>query len=223
MSDVQKGRVPKIDWTGKRLYLGLDLAVSDDNCAVAITAYDEQNDIIEAEVMAFLPEGKLEEKSRAEKVDYQRFVEEEKAVACGDQIVDYGVIERYIMDIEENTGGKVVGVGFDRYNAISTAQKLEAAGMTAVEIRQHSSVLHPATKLLKEHILEGKFKYSENELMEINFENARVTLDTNLNMYVNKKRSAGKIDMVAALIDACFVLMQNEIIEAPITWGAIEL
>lgn len=173
--------------------------------------------------MAFFPEGKMEEKSRTEKVNYQRFVEEAKAIACGDQIVDYGVIERYIMDIEENTGGKVVGVGFDRYNAMSTAQKLEAAGMTAVEIRQHSSVLHPATKILQEHILEGKFKYTENELLEINFENARVTQDTNLNMYVNKKRSAGKVDMVVALINACYLLMQNEIIEAPITWGAIEL
>ncbi|MFQ7476889.1 terminase TerL endonuclease subunit, partial [Anaerotignum sp.] len=67
------------------------------------------------------------------------------------------------------------------------------------------------------------FKYTENELLEINFENARVTQDTNLNMYVNKKRSAGKVDMVVALINACYLLMQNEIIEAPITWGAIEL
>lgn len=223
VSEVQKGRVTKIDWTGKRLYVGLDLSITTDNCSVAIAAYDDENDIIEGEAMAFFPEGKMEEKSRTEKVNYQRFVEEAKAIACGDQIVDYGVIERYIMDIEENTGGKVVGVGFDRYNAMSTAQKLEAAGMTAVEIRQHSSVLHPATKILQEHILEGKFKYTENELLEINFENARVTQDTNLNMYVNKKRSAGKVDMVVALINACYLLMQNEIIEAPITWGAIEL
>lgn len=223
VSEVQRGRVEQIDWTGKRLYVGLDLSISTDNCSVAIASYDDENDIIEAGVMAFFPEGKMEEKSITEKVDYRRFVEEGKAVACGGQVVDYSVIENYIMRIEEKTGGKVIGAAYDRFNAMSSAQKLESAGITTVEVKQHSSVLHPATKLLQEHILEGKFRYEQNELLEINFENARVTLDTNLNMYVNKRHSSGKVDMTVALINACYLLMQNEIIDAPITWGAIEL
>lgn len=223
VSEVRKGRVERIDWTGKRLYVGLDLAVSRDNCAVAIAAYDEEHDTIEAGVMAFFPEGKMEEKSREEKVDYRKFVETAKAIACGDQVVDYSVIEDYIMNIEERTGGKVIGVSYDRFNAMSTAQKLEAAGITTVETKQHSSVLHPATKLLQEHILDGKFRYEENELLEINFENARVKLDANLNMYVHKKQSAGRVDMVVALINAVYLLIQNEIIGASITWGVIDL
>lgn len=78
-----------------------------------------------------------------------------------------------------------------------------------VEIKQHSSVLHPATKWLKEHILSGKFAYDKNKLLEINFSNARCTEDTNLNKYVNKKRSAGKVDMVVALINAVHLLQQE--------------
>ena len=223
VSDLQKCRVDKIDWTGKRIYVGLDLSITTDNCTVGMVAYDEERDKIQADVMIFFPEGKLEEKSHMEKVDYQRMVEEKKAVACGDQIVNYKTIEDYVMQIEQKTGGTVVGVGFDRYNAMSSAQKIEAAGMTTVEIRQHSSVLHPATKLLQEYIMEQKFEYEENILLEMNFENARVTYDTNLNQYVNKKRSTGKVDAVVSLINACYLLQQQEILEAPITWGAIEL
>ena len=88
-------------------------------------------------------------------------------------------------------------------------QKLEEAYIECVEIRQHSSVLHSPTKLLKEKILEGQFRYDENLLLEINFQNARCTEDTNLNKYVNKKRSAGKVDMVVALIDAVYLAEQD--------------
>ena len=90
-----------------------------------------------------------------------------------------------------------------------TVQKLEEAGITCVEIKQHSSVLHSPTKLLKEKILSGQFAYDENRLLEINFQNARCTEDTNLNKYVNKKKSSGKVDMVVATINAMYLLQQD--------------
>ena len=78
-----------------------------------------------------------------------------------------------------------------------------------VEVRMHSSVLHPPTKLLKEQILNHEFEYEENKLLEINFQNARCVKDTNKNLYVNKKKSKGKVDMVIALIIAVYLLQQD--------------
>lgn len=46
-------------------------------------------------------------------------------------------------------------------------------------------------------------------MLEINFQNARCTEDTNLNKYVNKKKSTGKVDMVVALINAIYLLQQD--------------
>jgi phage terminase large subunit-like protein len=71
------------------------------------------------------------------------------------------------------------------------------------------SVLHAPTKLLKEYILKKQFRYDENLMIEINFQNARCTEDTNLNKYVNKKKSAGKVDEVVALINATYLLQQD--------------
>ena len=102
-----------------------------------------------------------------------------------------------------------MSVGYDRFNAISSVGKWEAAGLTCVEIKQHSSVLHPPTKLLSEKIEGARFHYRPNRLLEINFQNARCTYDTNLNRYVNKKRSNGKVDMVAALLNAVYLLQQD--------------
>ena len=48
-------------------------------------------------------------------------------------------------------------------------------------------------------------------MLEINFQNARCTRDTNGNMYVNKKRSAAKVDMVVSLINALYLLQQEQL------------
>ena len=88
-------------------------------------------------------------------------------------------------------------------------QKLEEDGIECVEIKQHSSVLHPATKLLKEKILSQEAFNEDNPLLEINFANARCTEDTNLNKYVNKKRSNGKVDMVVSTINAVHLVQQE--------------
>ena len=169
----------------------------------------EEDDIINARVMGFLPSDKAEIKSMKEKVDYKRAEAAGECTACGDEVIDYSVVERYILNLEENYGVEVQQVGYDRWNAISTVQKLEAAGMTCVEIKQHSSVLHMPTKLLKEAILGQMFQYDSNRLLEINFQNARCTEDTNINKYVNKKKSTGKVDMVVALINAIYLLQQD--------------
>ena len=208
VNDVQKCKVSSIDWSGRVVYLGLDLSETNDNTSVAMVSADEDDNIL-AEVIAFIPEGRIEEKNNFEKIDYREFIRAMKAIACGDRVIDYAVVEDTILGIEEKYNVKVQAIGYDRYNALSTAQKLERKGYNTVEIRQHSSVLHPPTKRLKEKVLAGEFKYTENKLLEINFQNARCTYDTNKNLYVNKKKSKGKVDMVVALINAIYLLEQD--------------
>jgi len=210
--DIQKVKLCARDrddawWKGKRVWAGLDLSQTDDNTAVAMVA--EENGELYARVMCFLPEDKMDYKRIKEKLDYERLARDGECVPCGDDVIDYSVVEQYVMTLEETFGVEVMQVGYDRYNAISTIQKLEEAGIECVEIKQHSSVLHPATKLLKEMILSGTFHYDRSRLLEINFQNARCTEDTNLNKYVNKKKSAGKVDMVVALINAVHLIQQE--------------
>ena len=147
--------------------------------------------------------------SNYEKVNYNEFIKKGNAIACGDRVVDYNVIEDFILKIESKYGVQIQAIGYDRRNCLSTAQKLEKAGYTCIEVVQHSRVLHSPTKLLKEKILKGEFKYCNNKLYEINFQNSRCTFDTNMNMYLNKKKSRGKIDMVFSTLDACYLLEQD--------------
>lgn len=209
VSAVQKCRTSHIDWNGRTVYVGFDLSETNDNTSVAMVTADENNNII-ADVFAFIPEGRIDEKTISEKLDYRNMIETTgKCFACGDKVIDYTFVEAFILSLEERYGVKVQAIGFDRWNALSTAQKLEKEGHNLVEIRQHSSTLHPPTKLLREKILDGEFQYEKNPMLEINFQNSRCTYDTNRNLYVTKKKSKGKVDMVVSLINAVYLLQQD--------------
>ena len=205
-------------WQGKDVYLGLDLSQTDDNTSVAMLTYHEGR--IYAKVWGFIPKDRKEEKSIRENVDYQRLIDSGVCFECGDDVIDYGFVERFIMSLSEKYGVNIIQLGYDRYNALSTVQKLEYEDdpIECVEIKQHSSVLHRPTKLLYESILSRSFVYSENLMLEINFQNARCTEDTNLNKYVNKKKSTGKVDMVVSIINALFLLQVN-VLDQQEAWG----
>lgn len=209
VAEVRKCRTSGIDWTGRTVYVGFDLSETNDNTSVAIVSADENNRIL-AEVFAFVPEGRIEEKTISEKLDYRSVIENtDKVFACGDKVIDYNFVESFIMSLQDKYGFIVQAIGYDRWNALSTAQKLAKEGYNVIEIQQHSSVLHPPTKLLREKILEGEFLYEKNPMLEINFQNARCTYDTNRNLYVTKKKSKGKVDMVVSLINAVYLLQQD--------------
>ena len=208
VKDVQNCRVASIDWTGRIVYIGLDLSETNDNTSVSMVAVDDDNKII-AESFAFVPEGRIEEKMASEKVNYRELVKGDHVIACGDRVIDYSVVEDFISSLEERFGVTIQAIGYDRWNALSTAQKLENKGYNLVEVRQHSNVLHPPTKLLKEKILSKEFEYEKNTLLEINFQNSRCVYDTNKNQYVAKKKSKGKVDMVVSLINAVYLAQQD--------------
>ena len=219
VADLQKGAVDHIDWNGREVFLGVDLAMTTDNCAVSMVAYDEDEGQVLLQSVAFIPEDRIDEKSKLERIPYRDFINAGNCIPCGNRTVDYGAIERYIMEIESKYGVTVMGIGYDRYNVLSTAQKLEDAGYTMVEIKQHSSVLHPATKWVAELVAEGNLLYDKsNKLLEINFENSRCVYDTNMNRYVNKKKSRGKVDMVVAGINAMYILHQNYMLNSALDW-----
>lgn len=217
INDLQQCKVNHIEWSGRDVYLGVDLAMSNDNCAVAMVAEEDGKILVDA--IAFIPEGRIEEKSQFEKIDYRQFINAMKCIACGNKTVDYGVIEDFVFHIEEKYNVHVKALGYDRMNALSSVQKWENgdkgkySGINCVQIRQHSDTLHSPTKLIYEKIANYQFEYEENKLLEINFANARVSYDTNMNRYVHKKKSNGKVDMVMAILNATYLLQQDIIFE----------
>ena len=212
--DVQKLRdCPRITdmawWKGRRVFVGVDLSQTDDNTAVAMVCMDGED--VCAAVWGFMPESRVELKSKREGVNYRRLIDQGDCFACGEEVVDYGFVERFVLGLAETYGVEIAQLGYDRYNAISSVQKWEAGYIECVEVKQHSSVLHSPTKLMREKILQRRFRYGDSRLFEINIQNARCTEDTNRNKYVNKKKSNGKVDMVMAVLNALYLAEQDQL------------
>lgn len=209
--DLVKCRMEKpFDWYGKDVYIGVDLSLSTDNTAVSMIHYDSIKQKFYTKAWAFIPEDSVENKTKLEKVDYPQYIKNGYCFSCGDRIISYRFVEDFVMSLKEKYGVNVKAIGYDKYNAISSVNRWYEEGYEVIEIKQHSSTLHPATKLLKEIVLKEQFAYEPNRLYELNFSNAREVKDNNLNTYVNKKKSTGKVDMVAATINA-MVLWNQEI------------
>lgn len=201
-----------IDWNGREVYVGLDLSQSDDNTAVSMSSYDFSDNTLYAKSWAFYPKMKESEKTRFEKVDYARMTEKGYSFACGDTVVDYNAIEDFVLSLENTYGVKIKGIGYDKWNAAATVQRLSNYGYQVIEVRQNAFGLYEGTKLLKEQILQTKFAYEENDLLKENFLNARMVVNAQLAYYLNKKQSDGKIDMVAALCNST-VLWNQDIVD----------
>ena len=214
ITKVRKCKRPLDDgwWNGRRVWLGIDLSMSGDNVSVDMKTYDgdtKDDAVLYTRTMGFIPAGRIEIKSKKEGVDYRELIRKGCCIACGDEVIDYTVVEEYVLTLEDRFGVEIVQIGYDKWNALSSVQKFEKAGYECVEIKQHSSVLHSPTKWMLECILSGRYFYDENLMLEINFQNARCTEDTNLNKYVNKKKSEGKVDQVVGNLNSTYLIEQD--------------
>ena len=217
IDQLRKCRIKDFDWSGREVWLGLDLAQTTDNCGVSMVTEEDGNII--GTSWCFIPGERVQEKSKNEDENYKYHISKGTCFACGDFVVDYKFIEDFILDIENKFNVQVNKIGYDRYNALSSAQKFESEGYDTVEVKQVSGVLHPPTKLLKEHILNKTFMYTTNNLMEINFRNARIMEDSNRNMWLHKKKAKGKIDMLASMINAIYLMQQDVLFNEETNWA----
>ena len=122
--DVQKVRRCRVAedldfWRGRRVWVGLDLSQSDDNTSVAMVA--EADGVIHAKVWGILPKGSHRDQNQEGKCGLcRKLIAAGSCFAEGEEVIDYGFVERWILGLEEKYGVEVIQVGYDRYNAIST-------------------------------------------------------------------------------------------------------
>lgn len=61
----------------------------------------EDNGYIYARVMGFIPKEKINIKTQKEHVDYQRMISKGECIACGEEVIDYSVVENYVIHLLE--------------------------------------------------------------------------------------------------------------------------
>lgn len=211
LDDFRKCRISSYDWYGKDVYIGLDLSVADDNTSFVMATHDTTLGKNVYKPFVVIPNEKIRDKMKNEKVDYQMMIEQGLCYSCGGKKIDDEFVVQKIIQLQDEYGVNIKYIGYDPAFSKYVAKRLEEEGFLIMEVFQSASNLHLCTKGFKDDVLEGKFAYEKNKLYEENIVNTKEVYDANLKTKLEKKKSRGKIDMVVASTFAkCMIQVHEE-------------
>ena len=115
-------------------------------------------------------------------------------------VTDFAQIEQDIL--EDFTVFDLKEVGFDPFNAVYIAQRLQAAGVSVVEIPQQTRFLSEPMKWIEVLVRSGRLHHNGDPVLSWAISNVTVKPDANDNIFPRKDTPENKIDPAVALINA---------------------
>ena len=212
LEDIEKAVVDDFPRTGRRVYVGVDYSMSSDNTAFAFVYPYDDEEKWHVEQHSFIPwnqAGSIEAKEKQDGLNYRELEKEgyctitshPQGLINDDQVFDWLV--NYIEDNQL----EVIFFGYDAMGVTKVIKALELnTSYPLMPIRQRTSELKDPTKFLQKVFVEGSITRLDDKIMEKALINAVVKED-NIGIQVDKMKSTLKVDVVDAIIDACYQAM----------------
>jgi phage terminase large subunit-like protein len=183
-----------------RAYGGLDLASTQDFTAFALVIPDG-NGGYDALWRMWIPEGAYDRLVKRTARNAEVWRREGRFVVTDGDVVDDEIILRDIL--RDCADFDVAEIGFDPWNASALTNALTKAGAKMVEVRQGYASMSPPLKELNKLVNAGtpkapKFRHGGHPVVRWMVGNLAVAMDEAGNVKPDRKRSADKIDGVAA-------------------------
>ncbi len=159
------------------------------------------------------PESAVAFRTERGTVPYAAWVESGLLKQTDGDVTDYAVIEADVKSVCERFN--VQAIAYDKWNATDLVNRLVAAELPMIEFIQGPKSYHPAMQVLELAYISGKLAHGGDMILNWCASNLIARRDDNLNMAPDKKRSADKIDDMAALLMAVGVSKSGQ--EQPIT------
>lgn len=148
----------------------------------------------------WVPENAVAQRNERGTVRYAPWVQAGHVTQTEGDVTDYSIIKRDILADWERFQPQEVA--YDLWNASQLVNELQEAGMNLVQFIQGPKSYNPAMVALERAYMAGKFAHGGNPVLTWNAANLVARRDQNMNMAPDKKRSADKIDGMAALLMA---------------------
>jgi phage terminase large subunit-like protein len=178
-------------FAGQSCWIGVDLSSTEDLTAVVI-AFALEGGGFAVFPFFFVPQETLRRRQERDQVPYVRWAEEGHVIATPGAVVDYSVVEAFIIDMAERF--RVEEILIDRWNATGTINRLTAEGLPVIKFGQGFASMSAAVKELERAILSRGLRHGGHPVLRWNFKNVVIDQDAAGNVKFNKARSAEKID-----------------------------
>jgi phage terminase large subunit-like protein len=196
------------DFTGKKVYAGLDLASVNDLCALVLAT--QEGDI---EAHFWLPAVGLFEKAKKDRVPWDLWAQQGLLHTTPGKAVEYEYVAEFLRGVFDRC--EVQALAFDRYNMkhlkpwLTKAQFSEAELAKFIEFGQGTLSMTPALRELEVQLLNGKIKHGMNPIMTMCAANARTVGASGARKF-DKIKSRGRIDGMVAMAQAIGVMPSSQ-------------
>jgi phage terminase large subunit-like protein len=187
-------------------HMGIDLASTGDLTSMRLVW--RMGDQVYTWGRRWVPEGAVRQRTERGTVPYAGWVAAGYLEQTEGDVTDYGVIEDAVVDAFEQFN--IVQIAYDRWNATDLVNRLVERDLPMIEFVQGTKSYHPAMQELERLYMAGKLSHGGDPVLTWCAANIVARRDQNLNMAPDKKRSADKIDDMAALLMALGVGMTAE-------------
>jgi len=176
-------------------YGGLDLASTRDIAVLRLIW--PVGDRIYTHGWRWVPAQAVVHRTERGTVPYASWVESGLITETEGDVIDYKVIEETILEVVERFN--VQNIAYDPWNATELISRLVEAGVPLLEFIQGPKSYHPAMQSLERAYISGRLVHGGDPVLAWMASNLVVRYDQNLNMAPDKRKSAEKIDDMAAL------------------------
>lgn len=196
------------DLRGKKCFGGLDLSTTTDLTGLVLL-FPPQEGVKKWYVLfrPWITEEKMRERSRRDKVDFEKWVKEGYVLTTPGNCIDFDFVEEEIYLAADLYDLQMLGV--DPYLSRMLTQHVMKRKIDVVEIPPDMKNMSPPMKEMEKLLLKNQIEHEKNPCARWCFGNVRVATDGNENIKPMKNKSTGRIDMTVAWIIATAVALLN--------------
>jgi phage terminase large subunit-like protein len=202
------------DLTGRDVFAGLDLSETRDLTALVLVGTDICDGSWHAVPTFWLPSEGLFDKARGDRIPYDLWHDQGYLETTPGPAVSYEYVAYHLRQVFDQH--RVIKLGFDRWNLVHLKPWLLNAGFSEQVIKdkfvgfgQGFKDMSPALRDLESIILEKKLRHGGHPVLNMCANNAVIERDPAGNRKLSKKRAAGRIDGMIALLMAIGVAPQQ--------------
>lgn len=197
------------DLIGKYCYLGLDLSSTVDLTAAALL-FPPQEGLEDWRAMfeAWIPAEHMKERIRRDKVPFDHWVKSKHLHATPGDVVDYDFVKARIQALAQQYHVKYLCT--DPWNSRMLTQQLAKVEIESIEVPQTIAGLSPGMKEIERLLRSGELTHEDHPVARWCFGNISVAMDGNENLKPMKNKSADRIDVIVAMINAMSIAILQE-------------
>lgn len=188
---------------------GVDLASTTDLTAASVIFMLPNDDKIYVEQMYWLPEDLLEQRTREDRIPYDKWHDLGLLRTTPGNKVHYKFVVDWFLEVQNEKDIYVPWIGYDSWSAVYFVEEMKGAfGEQSMEaVIQGKKTLSSPMKSLGADLSSKRIVYNNNPILKWCLTNVAVDIDKNNNIQPMKTSNSKKrIDGFASLLDAYVVL-----------------